>query len=50
MWDVVEILGSFVEVMPVSLSEVMMMMRFWMSRFTVLMDVLVVLHVFKWLL
>ena len=46
MWDAVEILGGFIEIMPVSLS-VVMMMRFWMSGVTVLMDVLVVLHAFK---
>ena len=46
MWDAIEILGGFIEMMPVCLGEVMMM-RFWMSGVTVLVNVVVVLHAFK---
>ena len=48
MWNAIEILGGFIEKMPVCLSDVMMM-RFWMTwvNVLVLVVVVVVLHVFK---
>lgn len=48
MWDAIEILGDFIEKMPVCLSEIMVM-RFWMTgvTVTVLVDVVVVLHAYN---
>ena len=43
MWDAIEILGGFVEIMPVCLSDIMVM-RFRISGVSVLVDVVVVLH------